>query len=288
MNEEPNHQVVDRVATFYDNHVVKEWTRKDRHPLEFIITEHYLKNHLPPKGSVIADIGGGPGRYTVMLARWGYSVSLVDLSRENVRFARKKIGELGLEANVSEIEIGDARNLSRFKDGSFDAVLLLGPLYHLVTEEDRIATLLEAKRILKGDGVLFISFLNRYASIIHGFTYWPEGILEERDRFRTLLEEGHSFNFTKDENKFAPAYYIRVQEISPLLEKAGLQIIKKVACEGILGGSDRLKKLDDEIPRESVLFKAWVNLILETCEDEATLGSSTHILCVCKKKRALG
>lgn len=270
----------ERIEKFYDQYVYQEWTRRDRHPLEFIIIEHYLKKFLFLENFKIADIGGGPGRYAVTLAQWGHTVSLIDLSKANIDFARSKVCELGLEKKITEIDRGDSRDLSRFEDETFDVVLLMGPLYHLIHEEDRVRTLLEVKRILKKDGLMFTTFLNRYTPIIHMLTNWPEGILEKPEQFNFLLEEGHSFDFIKVKGNltFAPAYYIRVQEIRPLIENAGFQVIKLIACQSILGGRNI-----DKLSNNSKLYQAWVDFVLATCEDEATFGSSTHLLCISKK-----
>ena len=80
------------------------------------------------------DVGGGPGRYAIELARRGYRVVLFDLSRVCLKIAREKAHEAGVE--LTGYEHGDAWDLTRFRDGSFDAVLLLGPLYHLLAEEE--------------------------------------------------------------------------------------------------------------------------------------------------------
>lgn len=98
---------------------------------------------------MILDIGGGPGRYTIELAKRGYEMILFDISSECLRFAEEKIQEEGVEDRVKRIVEGTATDLSAFQDNQFDAVLLMGPLYHLIEKEDQVKTIKETIRVSK-------------------------------------------------------------------------------------------------------------------------------------------
>ncbi len=87
-------------------------------------------------GCSILDIGGGPGHYSIHYAKQGHPVTLLDLSDENVRFAKKKARQCGVKITALQ---GNALDLSRFPDESFDTVFLMGPLYHLMNEESILA-----------------------------------------------------------------------------------------------------------------------------------------------------
>jgi len=115
----------------YSKNPKREWKRLDQDPfhrLEFDTTMYYLKKYLP-KGGLILDAGGGPGRYTIELAKMGYDVVLLDFTPANLELAKKKIKQAGVQSNVKDIIEGSITNLSRFKDNSFDAVLCLGGHY---------------------------------------------------------------------------------------------------------------------------------------------------------------
>ena len=132
--------------------------------VEFITAMKYIHHYLNKlKDPKIIDVGAGTGAYSVALANEGYDVTAVELVKHNL---------MTLKAKNSPVKayLGNATNLSLFSDNSFDMVLLFGPLYHLISKEDKIKALMEAKRIVKPNGYILISYyMNEYAIITHGF-----------------------------------------------------------------------------------------------------------------------
>ena len=116
------------VEEHYDSHAKQEWRRPDNalFRIDLASTLHLIDKYFPGGGSV-CDIGGGPGRYTIELARRGYPVTLFDISEEELKLARTQLEQSGLEAQ--QIINGDARRLSHFITRKFDAALLMGPMY---------------------------------------------------------------------------------------------------------------------------------------------------------------
>jgi S-adenosylmethionine-dependent methyltransferase len=118
------------VEQAYDEHPEYEWDRLMRHRVEHGLTMRAMAEHLPAAPAKIADVGGSVGRYAIELARRGYAVTLVDLSAKCLDFARQKAAEARVQ--LAGVVKANARDLSVLADQSFDAVLLMGPLYHLL------------------------------------------------------------------------------------------------------------------------------------------------------------
>ena len=135
-----------------------------RGQVEYLTSMKYirecLKSFEKPK---IIDIGAGTGKYCCALANEGYDVTAVELCKSN-------LGVLKAKKTAVKAFQGNALNLKRFEDDSFDVTILFGPMYHLHGFDDKIAALKEAKRVVKDDGLIFISYImNDYAIIAHGF-----------------------------------------------------------------------------------------------------------------------
>src|SRR5262245_55472810 len=134
--------------------------------LELARTQELLRRYLPPPPAVVADVGGGPGRYAGWLAGLGYEVHLTDLVPLHLAQA-EEASRARPDRPVASVTVGDARALAR-PDGGTDAVLLLGPLYHLTDRADRLAALREARRVLRPGGVLVAAAISRFASALDG------------------------------------------------------------------------------------------------------------------------
>lgn len=131
--------------------------------LEFARTTEIIDRRLPPAPAVVADIGGGPGRYTVWLAGRGYRVEHRDLIPRHVEQVRASLNG----SPMVRAEVGDALDLD-LADGSVDAVLLLGPIYHLRRRADRLRALREARRIVRPGGPVFVAAISRWALRLNG------------------------------------------------------------------------------------------------------------------------
>ena len=124
----------DVVKEYYDKHAEREWNRLVQdpyHKLEFIVTMYFLDKYLPKKG-LILDAGGGPGRYTIELAKKGYDVVLFDLSTKCLREAEKRIRNARVKNRVKSVVQGSIADMSQFPNETFDAVTCFGALSHLV------------------------------------------------------------------------------------------------------------------------------------------------------------
>ena len=123
------------ITEYYNLEAENEHTRLERHQLEYDLTWRYLERYLPPQGHLL-EVGAATGRYTLELARRGYQVTAVDLSEVQLERNRQRLAAEGLEGQV-RLVVADVRDLHAVTEQDFDAVLLMGPLYHLVLEADR-------------------------------------------------------------------------------------------------------------------------------------------------------
>src|SRR5271167_3168077 len=129
--------------------------------LELARTQEIILRHLPAAPGRVLDVGGGSGIYSRWLGGLGYDAHLVDPVPRQVEYAHRFLGQ------IASAEVGDARKLAQ-PDESFDAVLLLGPLYHLTDSKERALALAEARRVLRPRGILMAAAINRFGSLLDG------------------------------------------------------------------------------------------------------------------------
>ncbi len=267
----------DDIATFYGYGLERDRLTAGQGALELARTQALLGRYLPPPPAVIADVGGGPGRYAIWLADRGYRIHLVDPIPLHIEQARAESSTRS-GAALASAEVGDARAL-RLPDASADAVLLLGPLYHLPERADRLQTLAEAGRVCRAGGVIIAAAISRFASMLDGLR---GGYLDDpvfASLAATDLMDGRHRNPTRNPAYFTTAYFHRPEELAEECSEAGLTHEATLAIEGpgwLLPDLDA--RLADE-RRRAVLFSA-----LAALEAEPTLlGTSAHLLVVARR-----
>ena len=241
--------------------------------LERVRTQELLARYLPPAPASVLDIGGGPGAYAIWLARRGYAVHLLDPVELHVAQARDASGRAP-DAALATAEVGDARALPA-ADGSADAVLLLGPLYHL-DAEDRHRALREARRVLRRGGVVAAAAISFFAPTIDGIR---NAKLDEPG-FEAIIEHdlvaGHHLNPDRNPGWFTTAYFHRPEQLAAEVQAAGFALDALLAIEGVghyLAEPDAW--LDDPVRREALL-----RAIRRVESEPALLGASPHLLAV--------
>jgi ubiquinone/menaquinone biosynthesis C-methylase UbiE len=265
--------IADEIARFYEE--VPEAGRLSVEPwqLEFARTKEVVLRHLPRPPSMVLDVGGAAGAYSLWLAEIGYQVHLVDAMPRHVEEARRRS-----EASAKPIgscQVGDARELA-FGDGVVDAVLLFGPLYHLTEAAERLLALREAYRVLRPGGLLFAAAISRCASALDGVA---------RDLFRDPafaaivqrdLLDGQHRNETDNWDYFTTAYFHRPDELRDEVALAGF------TCEAVVGLegpgwmlSDFDERWSDPRRREDLMRVARA---LES--EPSIVGLSAHLLAV--------
>jgi SAM-dependent methyltransferase len=253
---------MDPLRRFYA-HDYDEDVRLTRSPhgrLEFARTVELLGRVLPAPPARVLDVGGGTGIHARWLVEAGYDVRLVDLMREHVSQAARIDG---LDAQV-----GDARALEA-ADGTFDVVLLLGPLYHLLDASDRLAALREAARVGRAGAVVAAAAIGRYAGLLD---FGAHAGLDEATEplVRATLETGRH----DPRLGFTTAYLHRPEELRDELVTAGLRDVEVLGVEGPAGpalDAHGIDRIDEFLP-------AALRCARIAERDPALINASAHLL----------
>jgi S-adenosylmethionine-dependent methyltransferase len=267
------------VRDYYNSHAENEWNRLES-PLckiEFASTISLIEKYFPRKGR-ICDIGGGPGRYTIELIRRGYEVSLIDISEEEIQLAHDQLAKLKLSAN--QLIVGDARDLNVLKSASFDAALLLGPMYHIIEQVEREGVLHELIRILKPNGIAIIAYLNSWGIMRTGIvdlTQWYKDVTKLRSMVNEHIFKGQSLS------GFTECYWSTPEAALREVQKVGLEIVGYAGAEGFVGGMGPLVeqlKINNPDAYDNV-----VRVAAETCELTQYRDSTDHLHIVVRNRK---
>jgi SAM-dependent methyltransferase len=263
---------MEEVVNFYE-HLPDEASEAPRlsvglGQLELARTREVILRHLPPPPQTILDIGGAAGAYSGWLGGLGYHAQLIDPVARHVHQARQ-------DARIARAEIGDARQIER-PDESADAVLLMGPLYHLTEREDRLRAVHEARRVLRPGGLLFAAAIVRFASLLDGLA---RGFLDD-PRFDAIVEEdlrtGQHRNPTGDPAYFTSAFFHLPEELRTELLEAGLSVVELVGVEG----PGWLAANFEERWADPARRQRLLDLVRSVEHEPALLGFSPHLLAV--------
>lgn len=241
--------------------------------LELVRTREILRRHLPAPPAQVLDVGGGTGVHADWLLADGYGVHLLDVTPRHVDEALRVLGDRGLTADVA-----DARRLS-LPDASFDAVLVLGPLYHLQELSDRLRALDEARRVVRPNGLVAVAAISRFASLFDGLA---REYLFDPD-FREIVErdlvDGRHTNPGHRPDWFTTAFFHHPEQLANEIASAGLVLTEVVGVEGLVGWLPHLaQRWANEADRDVILSAARL------VEAEPTLlGLSAHLLAVARR-----
>lgn len=242
--------------------------RDNTHKIEFLTTVRYLDRFIEPSSRVL-DVSAGAGRYAFYLAQKGHKVVAGDLVEKHLEQMRNR--QVKQQFDI-ELYQGNAADLSRFKDNSFDTVLFMGPYYHLFDINERLKAVKESIRVLKKGGLLFWAYLNRISMFM----------VEVGRRCRIVddcfVEDIIGKGILKD-RKESVFYFASPQEIENIILDLPVRKISNIACDGIgYFLANRLNKMSE------VEFCNWMKFHYRTCEDSYLLGFSLHGLMICKKQ----
>jgi SAM-dependent methyltransferase len=241
--------------------------------LELVRTQELLSRYLAPRSRVL-DVGGGPGVYAEWLADRGHEVLLLDPIPVHLDEARRRAGD---PPAFSVLE-GDARRLP-LEDTSFDAVLLLGPIYHLGERHDRLVALAEARRVSRRGGLVLVAAISRYAPLLRVLR---SGQLRDEKVFANVqceLVSGRRVPPERRQGPFPDGFFHLPEELGDEIVEAGLELEAIFGIEGpgwLLG--DFLQHWGDDVLRERIL---WAARAIEA--DARLLAISAHLLAVARR-----
>lgn len=246
--------------------------------LEFERAKELIHRYLG-SSSMVADVGGGVGRYSEWLVENGHRVELVDPVPLHVRLARERAGE----PSSFGVQLGDARALP-FATASFDAVLLFGPLYHLGDERDRALALREAARICRPGGLVFAIAISRFAPLL---AHVRRGDIADERVFASVSAEtrnGRRAPLASRVSTFPDAHFHLPSELTAEIESSGLVV------EGIYGleGPAWLVRNFDDLWRDPEKQARLVELARLAETEPELLTTSAHLLAVARRATCEG
>lgn len=262
-------QTIHYLNEFYSHYDEDGRLSKKHGSVEFLTTMRYIGKYIKP-GDRVLEVGAGTGRYSHALARQGYTVDAVELIGHNIDVFQNNTqpGE-----NIS-ITQGNALDLYAFSDNTYDITLLLGPLYHLYTKEDKRQALREAIRVTRPGGVIFAAYVISDGCLLdEGFL---RGNINVAEYVKTGLLDGETFAAKSEPKDLFEL--VRKEDVDELMRDFPTTRLHYVASDGCaLLLRDAIDAMDDET------FRLYLDYHFATCERADLLGVTSHALDVFRK-----
>lgn len=235
--------------------------------VEYLTTLRYIEKHLRP-GMRILEIGAATGRYSHHFARQGYVVDAVELVQHNIEIFKKNT----LPGENITVTQGNAKDLHEFSDDTYDLTLLLGPMYHLFTEEEKLQALSEAIRVTKKGGVIFTAYcMGDAAILLYGFGHGEIHNLIQK----CMLDPVTFETFSKPWDLFS---LHRKEDIDALRNHFPVTQLHFLATDGY---ANHMRKTLTEMDEET--FRLYLQYHFATCERLDLIGYSNHTLDIFRK-----
>lgn len=260
---------MDYLESYYNSYD-EEGRLLSRHgSVEYITTQKYIREALGGnKQKRILEVGAGTGRYSVALTKEGYSVVALELIERNLSILKSKLtGDEQLQALQ-----GNALDLSRFADDSFDLTLVLGPMYHLYTKDEKLRALSEAVRVTKSGGFIMVAYCMNEPTVIN-YVFGQNKLWETLDA-DMLTKDWHCISEPKDVFEL-----VRIEDIAELDGAVDVKRVKLIAADG---ATNYMRTLIDGM--DEATFSKWVEYHLSICERQDLIGASHHTLDILQKK----
>lgn len=264
------------VKEYYDKAAETEWNRLNNPytKVEYSSTVYLIEKYFPKKGKII-DIGSGPGRYSLELLKQGYKVSLLDISKNELDIAKRKIEEANLKAENYYCK--SALELDFLPDEEFDAVLVMGPLYHIHEPENRNKVLKDTYRILKTGGMALISYINTWGAIKASVSEFPQSF-EDIQHFDRYIKGNLKFSA---EESFTVTYFTTPPQALEEVKQVGFNVVSYAGAESFLSGlNTQLNNLYKYMPN---VYKNYLEIAPNYCELPQYRDATEHLHIIVKK-----
>lgn len=258
---------MESLKMFYDNYDEDNRLHSRHGMVEFLTTLRYIEKYLRP-GMKMVEIGAGTGRYSHYFAQKGYCVDSLELVESNIEVFKRNT----LPNEPVTIRQGDARDLSVFSDESFDVTLLLGPMYHLFRQEDKMQALSEAVRVTKKGGIVYVAYCGNDSTILQ-FCFLRGMLMDER--YRKLVDL-QTFKAGSDPAELFELN--RKEEIEALRSNLDVTPLHFVAADGY---ANYMRQSLAEMEEE--LYELYLRYHFATCERQDMVGYSNHFLDIFRK-----
>ncbi len=251
---------------FYNEDCQEDERLESNHgKVEFITTTKYIDKYLKP-GDRILEVGAGTGRYSLYYAKKGYKINSIEFVKHNLDILKSKItNDMDITA-----EQGDALDLTRFEDNTFDVTLVLGPLYHLYDDDQINKAIDEAIRVTKKNGIIMLAYLTSDSIVI-------DWVVKKHHFDRKGQAFDDNYKMINQLEEVFSAFY--VDEFEDIMSKKNVEELNMIATDGM---SHHLKETIDFL--DEFEFNEWVKYHLSTCERRDLMGYSNHMLYIGKKK----
>ena len=254
---------IEILKQYYENYDEEGRLLSKHGQVEYITSRRYIDDCARRIGAKrVLEVGAGTGRYSVPLAKEGFDVTAVELFECNLDVLRQKLD--GRET-ITVLQ-GDALDLSRFGDESFDMTLLLGPMYHLFTFEDKQRALSEAVRVTKKGGYILVSYCMNDPTVI-GYVF-QKGLLRQTLSAGKLSADWHC---ASDPTELFDL--VRTEDIAALNGTVNVIREKLIATDG---ATNYMREFIDDA--DDFTFSKWVEYHLAVCERQDLIGASHHTL----------
>jgi len=257
------------LSSYYSNYDENGRLERRHGQVEFLTTMLYIEKYLTPSANVI-EIGAGTGQYSKAIAEMGFSVESVELLQCNIDIFKESIKP---NQNIRILQ-GNALDLSSFNDDSFDITLLLGPMYHLYTVEDKKRALSEALRVTKTGGVLFVAYCISDGSIV--LSGFQNKVFDIEDYIKLGKINPETFDtFSLPEDIFE---LVRKEDIDSLISNFSVKRLHYVSTDLFTNYMrDTINAMNDDE------FSLYLKYHFSVCERTDMHGISHHSLDVLRK-----
>lgn len=270
----------DSMRSFYDAYGIREWERLQRDPaalVNFHIHTHYLRRFIRP-GDHVLEVGAGPGRFTIELARLGATIVVGDISPVQLELNREKVHEAGYEQAVVAREEMDIVDLSALADATFDAVVCYGsPLSYVFDRADQALDAL--LRVTKPGGFLLLSVMS-LAGTMRRFLAAVVALAREYGAQRAIVDVLETGNLTADMNQGHPMHLYRSEELLALLQRHRCELVAASAANFLSPGNETALS---ESMTDDTIWRPILAAELELCGQPGALDGGTHIIAVVRR-----